>query len=867
MAVTKTISARGSKNHHTFELTMTELELTQDDITRNRSRISYTLRLIDDSNWYWNNWGSQIYCNIYGNGTLIKYETIPTHNTSPQTITTDMFDVPHESDGSKTMTFSFSIVDNTGQSYTCGNANAESSMTLTTIPRGFTQQPSLSPTNLQETTLDVSWSTSETASQIKIYLDDTLVETKSVDGKSGTFRVSGTAGSGPHSLYYKATRKDTGVEQDSITYWDWSFYDYPHITNVSSNPLTIGNEQTLTIYNPLGRNITVKMNKNNASGTQLYSGTTSSKGNAISYKFTPNATTLYNSIPNNSNSNCVYSVVYGNVTRTSATSTYEIKGDELPTFNANNWSYTANLTSLTNNNQVAIDNYSTITATINTAATSNYGSTIDRYVVEWGNATPGTISGSSTSGSVSNGNGNTLVVTVFDKRGLARQTSKTITNIPYTNINISNINTPRTNGVEAETKLNLSGTFYNAKFGTNGVQNALYSAKYYTSTNGTTWSSGYTIPTSSFTTSNNYFNLNNYVIHANGSSGGFTIGTRYYVKVEIKDAQGLLYTAVANSTITDGKIARDVYKDSNGDYHEGINGLADSNYVMKVNGTLATTDDISIAKNGGTVKINGHGVLKHWSTGSALAGANGDISFRPKGTDDTTNQMVLNADGTLNLNKGALTNLILKRTEGANACAIQFQNTNGALGSIGMTGSANGYLKRFNKDYSSNWDIIDRSVVTNKTSKTYTDVNTNIPTNNTLAYWNGAYNSSNSSNLTYAHQGTIQCKPTSLYDNSTGSTGNVTLSQTAANFTFLQIFYYIKSAGNINYGSTCVFSPNNKRVGLVMTQSDSGSLVIGSCIKTISGTSITNVYNGTYNSFGRSAATNEVYIYKVFGWK
>ena len=52
-----------------------------------------------------------------------------------------------------------------------------------------------------------------------------------------------------------------------------------------------------------------------------------------------------------------------------------------------------------------------------------------------------------------------------------------------------------------------------------------------------------------------------------------------------------------------------------------------------------------------------------------------------------------------------------------------------------------------------------------------------------------------------------------------------------------------------------------------MTQSNSGSLVLGSCIKTISGTNITNVQNGTHNSWGGPAASNEIFVYKVFGWK
>lgn len=55
-----------------------------------------------------------------------------------------------------------------------------------------------------------------------------------------------------------------------------------------------------------------------------------------------------------------------------------------------------------------------------------------------------------------------------------------------------------------------------------------------------------------------------------------------------------------------------------------------------------------------------------------------------------------------------------------------------------------------------------------------------LPDLGMMAYWNGAYSGTNS-NLTYAHQGTIQCKPKVLYNNTTGA-GTVTLSETLNNY-------------------------------------------------------------------------------------
>lgn len=63
--------------------------------------------------------------------------------------------------------------------------------------------------------------------------------------------------------------------------------------------------------------------------------------------------------------------------------------------------------------------------------------------------------------------------------------------------------------------------------------------------------------------------------------------------------------------------------------------------------------------------------------------------------------------------------------------------------------------------------------------------------------------------------GTIQLKPTSLYENSSGTNGTVTLSQTAANFVYLEIFYFDMNNGVIT--STKIWSPNGKAVSLEVT--------------------------------------------------
>lgn len=149
------------------------------------------------------------------------------------------------------------------------------------------------------------------------------------------------------------------------------------------------------------------------------------------------------------------------------------------------------------------------------------------------------------------------------------------------------------------------------------------------------------------------------------------------------------------------------------------------------------------------------------------------------------------------------------------------------------------------------------------------DGDANVISKAFMAYWNGRYNGS-SSNLTYAHQGEIQCKPTVLYNNATGTVGTITLSQTAANFTFLKI-YYRKNNQNKSYGSVTIYSPNGKTATITHTfySGNTYGIYVQSRDVLINGTSITKVregweyiYNDRYNT-----TSDDIYIVRVEGWK
>lgn len=128
-----------------------------------------------------------------------------------------------------------------------------------------------------------------------------------------------------------------------------------------------------------------------------------------------------------------------------------------------------------------------------------------------------------------------------------------------------------------------------------------------------------------------------------------------------------------------------------------------------------------------------------------------------------------------------------------------------------------------------------------------------------------------------AYQGKVlndKFTPVSLYNNASGSNGTITLSQSAANFDYLEIFY--KDNNGNGHTSSRVYNPNGASPAL----SINSSFTTGSMIYTetrnrkvlISGTTISTVNtNYAYMITGGSALPththeNHVYIYKVVGY-
>lgn len=119
--------------------------------------------------------------------------------------------------------------------------------------------------------------------------------------------------------------------------------------------------------------------------------------------------------------------------------------------------------------------------------------------------------------------------------------------------------------------------------------------------------------------------------------------------------------------------------------------------------------------------------------------------------------------------------------------------------------------------------------------------------------------------------GTLQVA-TQLYNNTTGTQGKVTLSQTAANFDYLEIFYRYEGQGMT---SQRVYAPNGKTARLTISYDNGTYLYIESKAYSISGTSMTVSSAARWRfASGTSADTrtdtkssgSSIYVIRVVGY-
>ena len=127
------ISANGSRGHHKFTLKVNE---TGTNTSNNTSTVSFSFQLSAIQNgWDWNIKTNPVSYRVTINGTNYNGTIVSYGGSGTVTLKSGSLTVGHNNDGSKSISFSFSVTDNPNKSYTPGNASASGRMTLTKIAR------------------------------------------------------------------------------------------------------------------------------------------------------------------------------------------------------------------------------------------------------------------------------------------------------------------------------------------------------------------------------------------------------------------------------------------------------------------------------------------------------------------------------------------------------------------------------------------------------------------------------------------------------------------------------------------------------------------------------------------------------------
>lgn len=456
------ISSNGSKGHHKFTLTVTN-KLEDTSIKDNASTVSFSFGISSLGGGYnWELWGANISYVVTINGTKYTGSIANYDGYSDVTLKSGSLTVGHNTDGNKTISFSFSVTDTSGQTYTCGNASASGTMALETIPR-YLSITSLYVSGTTETSAIVGWGTSDPRDSTYYSLDGgstwigsaTYGENLASNLKSGTFIISNLTAGTNYSLKVKIKRTDSQLwtESDAVPF---STHYYPHLT--VSNDFTIGDPLALEIYNPLSRSVTVK-GYANSDGSEIFSATTT--GYKLSgFNDVDTIDKLYASIPNAQSGTYRVVCTYDGVSMPTDTGKfYKVRGDEIPTINAFDYiDNNANTVAVTGNDQQIVQNKSIVRARFHEATPNYHAGGISKYMLECNGASQTVYgAGSFDVGTVDSARNVDLKLTAYDSRGLSASKTITVQMLAY-EAPKATVDLKRLNNYEDETYLTVDSS-------------------------------------------------------------------------------------------------------------------------------------------------------------------------------------------------------------------------------------------------------------------------------------------------------------------------------------------------------------------------------------------------------------------------
>ena len=784
------------------------------DVASNSSNVGYRLQLLSGSSGQFSGLNANYSVTIDGVCRKSGSGSYSLGHNGTITLCEGNFTVWHNEDGKKNISCS-AVIDFQSHSYSPGDFYPSGSLGLTSIPRTpvFTENPSVVSKGLNW--IKFRCGSLNIASDIYYSFDNS----NWVHITSYETTISNLTPEKTYTIYVQARNQADNNQKTTKTISATTYA----IAKLTSTPnVNIGSAHTITWTNPSGASTSLKLCKTDNS-TIIDYGTVTGTSKSI----TPTASKIYPLTPNSN----TYKARYIITTTANGKSYTNSKDFTFTVTNSNptflNFTYqdtNTTITALTGNNQILVNGYSNVKATVSTAnkATAKNNATMKTYKLAIGNKNTSANYNASADVnlSINTINNNVIDLYAIDSRGNSTKVSKTATIKNYSNIKIKSLSLARQNNVGTVTTLKFEGEFWNASFG--NVANVLTTCKYkYKSTSSSTWVDGKT--TLTYTISGNKItgNLN---IQGDLGTDGFNANSSYNIQLILADK---LSTATYDVILSSGNPALAIYKNN---VAIGQQYNTSEGSKLQVNGDI--NEDGTKLKNKYSNISHTHGLLNNNMTATI--------------SNTTTNS------GWSMINSSY--NGFLLKSLRAQSSAPEWLQSNYSAGICFGGADTKGVI----------------SHAYNAPEIKFAGGNGSKPV------WWFQLKATNGNQYTLPNTtGTILI-PKTLYDNSSGTTGTITLNETSANFSSLEIFFSRNT--NMGYDSAKIFGPNGKKANLHLAETGQNGLVLYNAIVAISGTSITfrsgkgiSIYALSGSNSGvwcdGVGSTNEIKIYKVIGYR
>ena len=395
------------------------------DATKNEHYISYSVIAHNAAGKYRSVYTKELTIN----NNRVYYNTTSKNFYDGDKVTSGNFTIKSSNNaGDASLTMSFKAGVGTAQST---NISGTKTWSLDRIPRYATANQSLA--GKTETSISINWSSDSVIDYIWYSTNNGSSWTgKDVaDGTSGNYTISGLAANTTYNIKTRVRRKDSQLTTDSSTL-AVTTYAYPYANSMPS--FTIGEIITLGIYNPLNRNVTVELIGNDNSTIT----STTTTGIQVQFTGLPVNDKLYQSIPNSKTGTYKVRVTYSGHAELRTGGTYLVNVNEcFPTTGTFTYQDTnSTTTNITGNNQLIIQNKSTLQITV-TGAEAKKSATLVKAsvningVITNQNFAAGSNTVTINIGTINVANNISIPITITDSRNITSTANLTVQILPW----------------------------------------------------------------------------------------------------------------------------------------------------------------------------------------------------------------------------------------------------------------------------------------------------------------------------------------------------------------------------------------------------------------------------------------------------